>query len=284
MNVLQRLDELIEESREIEAQAEELQAGGPLHSANSYAVAQFQKQSETWYASVLELLPPDLRERFKHEWTGPEGDCGPRHFVSDPTGEDPHGQQVYSDEYLQTIDPTKVLFAFPFERCFREPLRRQRRILGEAKYHTDIARPGRRDALVQTHLAFHYLHPRIVDAAGSLFADEHFRNAIFEASIALTEAVKEKSEVSERDGTSLMQFVFSVDKPILRVSDDKDERLGAMWLFTGAVMGVRNPRGHHLRTGEDLDVTQAFEWLAFISALMRMVDQSERVVIAEDAP
>lgn len=283
MNVLQRLDELIEESREIEAQAEKLQAGGPLHSANSYAVQQFQTQTQSWYANVLELLPHDLGERFEHEWTGPEGNCGLQHFVSDPTGWDPHGRQVYSDEYLWAIDPTKVLFAFPFDRCFQEPLRRQRKILVEAKHHPNIARSGHFDERgVAARFDFNSLHPQAVNAAGALFADGYYRNAILQACIALSGAVKEKSGIADKDGTPLMQQVFASKNPVLRVSENDDERLGMMWLFTGATMALRNPRAHHLGEGADQDATEAFEWLAFLSALMRVIDRAERIATDAD--
>lgn len=273
--MLQRLDELIEESREIEAQAEKLQSGGPLNRPNAHVVLQFQEQYHAWFAAASKLLPSEPRKQFEHEQSGPDNDWGQRDFVADPTGTGPDRRNFYAAYIEQTVGSTNFRFTYPYERYFREPLLRQRRILLEAKHHTDIERQGRRDDLENRHFTFYNLHPKVVDAAGALFGDGHYRNAILQACIALTEAVKEKSEVTERDGTSLMQYVFSVDKPVLRVSEDKDERLGAMWLFTGAVMGVRNPRGHHLGIGEDQDATETFQWLAFVSGLMQMVDRAE---------
>lgn len=64
----------------------------------------------------------------------------------------------------------------------------------------------------------------------------------------------------------------------LKVSDDKDERLGFMWLFSGAIMGLRNPRGHQLGVGQDMTRDECLEWLGFLSALMRVVDRSEEVI------
>lgn len=283
MNVLQRLDELIEESREIEALAQKLQAAGPLHPAPLYAVQQFQKRHEAWYAATLEPLPADLRERFELEWTGPEGDCGQHDFVAESTGTGPDQRHVYDDAHLRTIDPTKLRFTYPYNRCFQVPLLRQRRILIEAKHHADIARRGRfgeRDA--EARLDINDLHPVVLNAAGELFADRYFRNAILQACIALAGTVREKSGSTIKTDAPLMEHVFSAKSPVLKASEDEDERQGMMWLFKGAAMGLRNPRAHHLGEGEDLDRTEAFEWLAFISGLMRVLDRAERVAPDSD--
>jgi uncharacterized protein (TIGR02391 family) len=81
----------------------------------------------------------------------------------------------------------------------------------------------------------------------------------------------------ELDGVALMQNVFSKDNPILRFNDlkdntDKDEQLGFMWLYSGAVMGLRNPRAHRIIAD---DPERALEFIAFISLLAKMLDESK---------
>src|ERR1700730_17369665 len=87
-------------------------------------------------------------------------------------------------------------------------------------------------------------HPRVVEIAGKLFEDGYFRQAILDTYIALVEQVKAKSGRHDLDGTRLMENVFSADNPKIIVSDDRDEQLGLMWLFKGAVMGFRNAKAH----------------------------------------
>ncbi len=271
MNALQRLDELIEESREIEAKAEKLQAGGILNLSAPHAIHQFQHRSESWYASAIALLPPDLRERFEREWIGPVADCGQQDFVADPNGSAPDRRKIH-------IDPTKFRFTYPYERCFREPLLRQRRILLEAKHHSDFARRSRLDEDgVLAQPGFDNLHPKVVDAVGSRFQDGHYRDSILRSCIALTVVIREKTGSEIKQDTALIEKVFSLENPILKIAGNEDERRGMMWLFKGAVMGLRHPRAHHLGEGEDVDATEAFEWLAFISALMRVIDRAELV-------
>jgi uncharacterized protein (TIGR02391 family) len=119
-----------------------------------------------------------------------------------------------------------------------------------------------------------HLHPAVVAAAADLFASGHYRQAILDSYIALSEAVKSKAERPSLDGVGLMQTVFSRNNPILQISTDPDEQLGAMWLFSGAIMAVRNPRAHKL--GVQPSREETFEWLAFVSALFRLVDTAEK--------
>ena len=114
-------------------------------------------------------------------------------------------------------------------------------------------------------------HPLIVEASKKLFKDGHYQEAISAAYRSLIEAVKSKSGC-DKDGADLMQAVFSEKNPILRVSEDSGEQKGYMFMFTGAVMGIRNPRAH--KTLPETDAQTALEWLSFASALFRILDES----------
>jgi uncharacterized protein (TIGR02391 family) len=122
------------------------------------------------------------------------------------------------------------------------------------------------------------LHPEIARAASGLYRDGHYANAIEDAVKALNAFVRMRSGV-EVDGTALMQKVFSANSPVLRFNDltdpsDKDEQLGFMWLFSGAVAGMRNPRAHKIIKD---DPERALEFIAFISLLAKLVDEAKKV-------
>lgn len=87
-------------------------------------------------------------------------------------------------------------------------------------------------------------HPRVQQVAGKLFEDGHYRSAILDTYIALVEQVKIESGRYDLDGSALMQHVFSPKSPKIIISDDPDEQMGVMWMFSGAVMGIRNPKAH----------------------------------------
>jgi len=124
-------------------------------------------------------------------------------------------------------------------------------------------------------LALSSLHPLVQKTASDLYLNGHYRQAILDTYIALVETVKTKSGKDKLDNTPLMQTVFSANEPILKVSNDHDEQLGFMWLFTGAVMGIRNPKAHRLI--EQNDPQRALEWLSFASVLLRVLDDAQIV-------
>lgn len=122
------------------------------------------------------------------------------------------------------------------------------------------------------------LHPRIVAAAAKLFLDGHYRNAVLDASLALIQYVKEKSQCHTRDGADLVRYVISRNDPILAFNaladeSDRNEQEGFMHLFEGVVLALRNPRAH--RFYDDSPV-EALEYLGLLSLLAKRLDVAQR--------
>jgi uncharacterized protein (TIGR02391 family) len=121
------------------------------------------------------------------------------------------------------------------------------------------------------------LHPEIGRAAGGLYQDGHYANAIEDAVKALNGLVRLRSGL-EIDGAPLMTTAFSPDKPALRFNDladasDRDEQKGFMMMFAGAVTGLRNPRAHKLIKD---DPERALEFIAFVSLLAKLLDGAKK--------
>ncbi len=122
------------------------------------------------------------------------------------------------------------------------------------------------------------LHPDIEHAAGNLFRDGHYANAIEDAVKALNARVRLRSGVDDKDGSNLMEFVFNPKNPILKFNaladqSDADEQKGFMMMFSGAVAGLRNPRAHKII--ED-DPEKALEFIAFVSLLAKLTDKAKK--------
>lgn len=122
------------------------------------------------------------------------------------------------------------------------------------------------------------LHPAIERAAGQLFRDGHYANAVEDAAKALNALVRLNSGVDDKDGTKLMETVFSPGSPILRVNaladqSDQDEQKGFMMMFSGAVAGLRNPRAHKIIKD---DSEMALEFVAYISLLAKIADKATK--------
>jgi uncharacterized protein (TIGR02391 family) len=73
--------------------------------------------------------------------------------------------------------------------------------------------------------------------------------------------------------------VFFSQQSILALSDlitqsDKDEQLGFMFLFKGAVIGVRNPKAHEIVVQRDS--VKTLEYLAFASLLIKRTEDARK--------
>lgn len=123
------------------------------------------------------------------------------------------------------------------------------------------------------------LHPRILGVSQDLFLDGHHWPAVFEASKALINFIKERSRKSDLDGAPLMRTVFSRNNPILAfnsLSDqtDHDEQEGMMHLFEGAMLAIRNRGSHAFPEGPE---QRAFEYIMLLSLLAYRVEEAKFV-------
>lgn len=153
------------------------------------------------------------------------------------------------------------------------PLDRFETIVRRAK--TFDARDG------QDNLALHpfdrrNIHPRLPPKVRRLFDDGHYAEATFETFKFVDKVVQKHSNVSE-SGMKLMMQVFDETKPALRLTalsnpSEIDEQKGYRFLFSGAVMAIRNPRGHEVNVSDDPDT--CLDHLAFASLLLRRLEQS----------
>jgi uncharacterized protein (TIGR02391 family) len=121
------------------------------------------------------------------------------------------------------------------------------------------------------------LYQEIARAASTLYRDGHYANAVEAAVKALNGLVRLRSGL-EIDGTSLMERAFSPNNPILKFNaladqSDRDEQRGFMQMFSGAVSGLRNPRAHGFIHD---DPERALEFIAFVSLLAKLLDESKR--------
>lgn len=117
------------------------------------------------------------------------------------------------------------------------------------------------------------LHPEVIKTASALITDGHYRQAVLDTFINLVNKVKAISGLTDLDNTPLMQRAFSASNPVIKLSNDLDEQRGYMWLFSGAVMSIRNPKAHNLDHIDTFD--QTIEWLYFASTLFRLLDKRE---------
>jgi len=123
-------------------------------------------------------------------------------------------------------------------------------------------------------------HPRIVKASRSHFRSREYGDAIFAAFRCIEVLVKEKSGVKNKNGQSLMSTVFNEKHPIIKLNRlerdfEKDEQMGFMFIYMGAMTGIRNPKAH--AEIEQEDPYRTLEYLSLASLLAKRVEEGEKV-------
>ena len=133
---------------------------------------------------------------------------------------------------------------------------------------------SRREAVPE--LTAPVLHPTI-SVALALVSDGRMSEAVVEALELVEERVRSLTG-SDDFGRTLMESVFGGQVPQLDITTTtgqaaEDERDGFRLLFTGAMLGLRNPHGNGRAAFATLDET--LEYLAVASMLMRRLDRAE---------
>ena len=135
------------------------------------------------------------------------------------------------------------------------------------------------------------LHPIIIKVSSQRFQKAQYSDAIREAFKAVENYVKEKSGKDDF-GVSLMSKVFSFEYdekskelkrlPILQLSklktkSERSEQKGYMYLFMGAMEGIRNTFAHeHIEINDPI---LTLKYLCFASHLLEKLDNALNKVI-----
>lgn len=114
--------------------------------------------------------------------------------------------------------------------------------------------------------------PEIEQVARDLFVSGHYSLAVQEAYKAVDKFVGKKVGFPGMTGTPLMEAAFSPSNPLMHWTDRKttsqlDEQKGYQRLYSGAMLGIRNPVTHEFNWVEDPDL--ALELLVFAQHLLR---------------
>jgi REase_DpnII-MboI len=118
---------LLEQSREIEDHAAQIQQGESVGASDS-EINQIVEAYQRWFASCVATLPKDLEDRFRAEYAGPwYAGSRIKAFLEAPTKQ--------SDIHKLAAPEHRAMWSFwlhPFETSFRAHLLAQRQILIEA--------------------------------------------------------------------------------------------------------------------------------------------------------
>jgi uncharacterized protein (TIGR02391 family) len=122
------------------------------------------------------------------------------------------------------------------------------------------------------------LHERVVKTAKSRFDAGHYADSVEAALKELNSVMKalvKKATSKELDGADLMHQALSPKSPIVVLDDlntesGRNQQMGYMEIFAGAMTGIRNPKAH-----ENLTITKerAIHHLFLASLLFNRLDE-----------
>ena len=124
------------------------------------------------------------------------------------------------------------------------------------------------------------IHKDIQRVSKNKFIDGYYADSVESAFKEVNTRVKnivKKKTSRELDGSSLMEHAFSLKTPIIELDDLSTEsgrniQLGFMQIFSGSIIGIRNPKAHeNLTTSKE----NAIHFLFLASLLMRKLDDSK---------
>lgn len=122
-------------------------------------------------------------------------------------------------------------------------------------------------------------HPLITEAAGALYRNGHYAQAVFEAFKVIEVRVRDMTG-SDEVGAKLMGEAFGGDNPTYSLTQrsrtiGRDEQEGRTLMLMGAMRAVRNLGGHEQ---EDMEQVTAVELLGLASQMMRWLDDSGMII------
>ena len=122
------------------------------------------------------------------------------------------------------------------------------------------------------------IHPKITSVAKGRFESAHYADAVLSAFREVNSSVKNivrRKTGNELDGASLMRTAFSPKNPIIVLDDlstksGKNIQQGYMEIFSGAMIGIRNPKAH-----ENMQIKEipARHRIYLASLLMTKIDE-----------
>ncbi len=120
------------------------------------------------------------------------------------------------------------------------------------------------------------IHPALPADVRRLFDNSHYAQATFEALKYLDSEVRRLSRVSKTGKALMMDALRESNPPIqltpLSTDSERDEQEGYRFLFAGAIVGIRNPRGHEHSLQDELGT--CLDHLTLVSHLLRRLEKA----------
>ena len=120
------------------------------------------------------------------------------------------------------------------------------------------------------------ISPDLPSVVKDLFDNGHYSQSTFEAYKFLDKEIQRHAKIT-KSGFQLMMDALGGASPLVRLTpmlstSQQDEQKGYQFLFSGAILAIRNPRGHEYSLIDDPDT--CLDHLALSSMLLRRLSDA----------
>ena len=154
-----------------------------------------------------------------------------------------------------------------------DPLQRFERIARQAYRFTQVEA---RDLEVRHPFELRDIHDSLPNIVRTLFDDGHYSQATFEAFKFIDKVIQKLSRTSESGFKLMMQAFAGTPASVVLTGNtsasEQDEQKGFMFIFAGAMLAIRNPRGHEVSLSDAPDV--CLDHLSLASLLLRRLEEA----------
>lgn len=123
--------------------------------------------------------------------------------------------------------------------------------------------------------SFKLLHHKVIEECQVQFEHGLYDQAVFSAMKLIEVEIRVRTGAERSEPLpGLLTKAFHSKDPLFHIRSIDSEQDGIYFLFRGAIAAIRNPLGHH--TLNLVDPTETYEYLAFASLLLRILDSIEQ--------
>ena len=120
------------------------------------------------------------------------------------------------------------------------------------------------------------LHPIIVRASYIQYQNELYRDAVFNAFLAIGDLIRSRTGI-DADGNALITKAFSLNKPILVIADlslesGQNTQKGFIQILCGAFQAIRNPPAHSMEV--TYSKLSSSRYLVFASLIVDQIENA----------
>lgn len=193
----------------------------------------------------------------------------------------------FIDESGSRIETTGTIILLPPPKSITKPHKLVENLVDLAwEFHEgdrpEISSGAVVDQSIQLSMSLEYYDDELVEHCLSKYSRGEYADAATKACKILETRVKQRigSDLEYKSTADLMKKAFRPSEGPLSMGEETGEEEGVMFLYSGAVQGLRNPLSHRVvdpegdRFLDDFDQQKAHDIISYVNLLLRLLEET----------